>query len=1105
MKHCKKLLSTLLALVIALSAVSVGFYAFAQEGEAMQDPLASVEQQISDWYSNHRNNLYSTKAENADEKAAARKAYDEINEQLKALTENQRFQLNLEHYGYWLQVVLTDVTRNLSANPEKSPSAPDKCKVMQNNISALEDVIGKFPKDYADVLDAYQVFNEKAGSYYLGNTSSQDFKKADMQALLDKYIASIKSFTFKGFLFSDLLTINPSGGFYFGLSAIRSSVGVTAGNLVKLLYNKNQDLSTKTGKDPVAPKNTDYVTKTGKKAPYVYTYKNADSPQKYLDDFDTYCAQYQTDVIDIAARTYQDVYDILADFDEFKNLKSVDNAIYNAGKKIINEESVAADEVKAAIALYNSLLGDEKALFDSLAARSEYKLLPYVRNPHTLDELTPEILYTKTSSISTYKLSDLVNKCNDFLYDLLLKEFEEYIKTVDLNKKNETIIKTAQTKYAELPSAFKSKISSEALAKFTELVKPDRNPSDMSQQIKAFRQTAVILPTDNCPLGTQANGIQIAVDDLWSLVSDTVLPLVIGSVKVSEGVNLDKILAENVYTNAMVAKIFSLYATLSHNETDLGVAGLTLGRVIEMLCSPSNIAKALEEDKYSKAAEIVKTYSKLDDLAKQEFVSGDFGFKDGDRNGFVDALLAVLRPITTLLAPGAKAIGVVALNINMFDYVDGDGVYQYGAYSELIPLLEQLGLTTLPTPAQYKKQYEDKSAATSKNIAADEFLRPVINSLLTDLVDMVSSDPLNGVIKVLPRLAYILSTDMLNTNVKAALSHMGMLSGLAGSLDLSQKAITDKLIGQPIDLTSIAGTKCELKLKPIDWNKLANCATVKVMPSASNTNEYFVLRTGDTTTCFTTVFYYIHAVAFADKANYEAIKSLINTKLSAVAGIITDITNGFADVNQVESYKKLLNFFQQPTKPLPEIKIDVPDLSLTKKNTIDASKCIIKLSKTAYKYDGKAHKPAVTVTYKGKKLKLGTDYSVSYIGGCKNTGKYGVTVSLKGKYSGYKNLYFTINPKNTTLKSVAKGKKSFTVKWNKKTSQITGYQIQYSTSKNFKNAKTVTIDRTSVTSKKIKGLKGKKKYYVRIRTYKNFSGAKAYSSWSKAKTVVTKK
>lgn len=492
---------------------------------------------------------------------------------------------------------------------------------------------------------------------------------------------------------------------------------------------------------------------------------------------------------------------------------------------------------------------------------------------------------------------------------------------------------------------------------------------------------------------------------------------------------------------------------LSRNETDLGVMGFTLGRVVNMLCSPSNIAKALEEGKYSKAAEIVKTYSKLDDLAKQEFVSGDFGFKDGDREGFVNALLAVLRPITTLLAPGAKAIGVVALNINMFDYVDGDGIYQYGAYSELIPLLEQLGLTTLPTPAQYKKQYEDKAAATSKNIAADEFLRPVINSILTDLVDMVSPDPLNGVIKVLPRLAYILSTDMLNTNVKAALSHMGMLSGLAGSLDLSQKAITDKLIGQPIDLTSIAGTKCELKLKPIDWNKLANCATVKVMPSASNTNEYFVLRTGDTTTCFTTVFYYIHAVAFADKANYEAIKNLINTKLSAVADIITDITNGFADVNQVEAYKKLLNFFQQPTKPLPEIKIDVPDLSLTKKNTIDASKCIIKLSKTAYKYDGKAHKPAVTVTYKGKKLKLGADYSVSYIGGCKNTGKYGVTVSLKGKYSGYKNLYFTINPKNTTLKSVAKGKKSFTVKWSKKTSQITGYQIQYSTSKNFKNAK----------------------------------------------------
>ncbi|MCM1115236.1 MAG: secretory protein, partial [Clostridium sp.] len=72
--------------------------------------------------------------------------------------------------------------------------------------------------------------------------------------------------------------------------------------------------------------------------------------------------------------------------------------------------------------------------------------------------------------------------------------------------------------------------------------------------------------------------------------------------------------------------------------------------------------------------------------------------------------------------------------------------------------------------------------------------------------------------------------------------------------------------------------------------------------------------------------------------------------------------------------------------------------------------------------------------------------------------------------------------------------------------QTTGYQIQYSTDKNFKkNNKTVTVSSNKTTSKTISKLSGKKKYYVRIRTYKTVSGTKYYSSWSSVKTVTTKK
>jgi hypothetical protein len=54
----------------------------------------------------------------------------------------------------------------------------------------------------------------------------------------------------------------------------------------------------------------------------------------------------------------------------------------------------------------------------------------------------------------------------------------------------------------------------------------------------------------------------------------------------------------------------------------------------------------------------------------------------------------------------------------------------------------------------------------------------------------------------------------------------------------------------------------------------------------------------------------------------------------------------------------------------------------------------------------------------------------------------------------------------------------------------------------------VLVSKQKKTSTAIKNLKGKKKYYVRIRTYKNvkFNGktVKVYSSWSKSKSVKTK-
>ena len=171
----------------------------------------------------------------------------------------------------------------------------------------------------------------------------------------------------------------------------------------------------------------------------------------------------------------------------------------------------------------------------------------------------------------------------------------------------------------------------------------------------------------------------------------------------------------------------------------------------------------------------------------------------------------------------------------------------------------------------------------------------------------------------------------------------------------------------------------------------------------------------------------------------------------------------------------------------------------------------VALSTTATYYNGKVKTPGVTVKdSKGKTLKKGTDYTVSFESGRKNVGRYAVTVTFKGNYSGKKTLYFNIIPKGVSkINSVTPKSKGFVVNWTKQRTQTTGYQIQYSTNKNMSGAKTITMPKNTYYAKNIKGLKGNKRYYVRIRTYKvtKFNGKNynIYSPWCATKSVITKR
>lgn len=238
----------------------------------------------------------------------------------------------------------------------------------------------------------------------------------------------------------------------------------------------------------------------------------------------------------------------------------------------------------------------------------------------------------------------------------------------------------------------------------------------------------------------------------------------------------------------------------------------------------------------------------------------------------------------------------------------------------------------------------------------------------------------------------------------------------------------------------------------------------------------------------------------------EPIKGYVNIYVSGTSYHLTaKKTTGCKHKEQIQSVKKKATF-NADGKLVTKCKSCGETLSTKKINKISN----VKLSKSIYTYDKKAKKPTVTVKdTKGKKLKKGKDYTVTYAKGRKAIGNYKVTIQLKGKkYNGKETLTFRIAPAGTTVKSVKAGKAKVTVNWKQQTKNTSGYIIQCSTNKSFKGSILTTVSSNKAKSKQITKLSTKKQYYVRLCTYKNVKKngktTKICSDWSNAVAVKTK-
>lgn len=256
----------------------------------------------------------------------------------------------------------------------------------------------------------------------------------------------------------------------------------------------------------------------------------------------------------------------------------------------------------------------------------------------------------------------------------------------------------------------------------------------------------------------------------------------------------------------------------------------------------------------------------------------NWGFEDGDKDGFAAALTKALTPFTPILATvladqDLEVLGVVKAN--------GYPGYKTG----VIPILESLGCN--PDDIM---SYDDYAAAVKEDssIALSAILTPVLN-----LLEEIYTDPVNKVFEILPNILYFINNGGLQVCVENTAQAIFVLLDTVRpiydlefslNLDLTQ-IIIDALAGLEIN-----GEPVNLKIPFLyDFNMLT-VGTVTPYTSKSGEKAYR-LENIDQADFVTVILRNVVELAFYED-NINIVADLIANKM----GMSEDLKKGLRDV-----------------------------------------------------------------------------------------------------------------------------------------------------------------------------------------------------------------
>ncbi|MBR7072531.1 MAG: fibronectin type III domain-containing protein [Eubacterium sp.] len=853
------------------------------------------------------------------------------------------------------------------------------------------------------------------------------------------------------------------------------------------------------------------------------------------------------------------------------DLNNVPDAAPQTATDLLNALTVETlDEVEYNFKDYATDTSDTssyKAVYEKYLQIQIAKFRAYV-NSVDLNNVTDE---NRTQAEALYNALDAefkaVAQADDALWAkylaILASEFKDYINSVDLNNVTPAIRQEAQEKYAALSDAAKETAYNDAELwnKYCQIQIPDVDPDNHSEEA-AKKADKVTVPSKDESEAIRDLGEAKSIANVQDFLIDDLLPTLTGAIDIKDKNDVVNSALEQYMTNETVGKIYGLYASLSHNKTDMG--GITAGELVQTQLIPAqSLVARLYEDKYATAKgkiyqviangaipvdekgdpeqieygtdddgnALYEDANIYDGIAAIEFKNGDFGFEDGDRDGFIDALLAALRPITGICAPGSP------LGIEFFNHVDKKtGKYTLGIYECAMTVLEALGVKGLPTNDAYKANYytvlqttyataegsEDEKQLKAASIAGDEYLRPVIDAVFAFVDSELHT--LNDVLGIIPRLGDLIQSDIPLTVYTSLKADVGPLAGLIETINYQGTDVPLEIVLNPVILPSALLSLINEKLEGLgvtlnmpNWEELNKYTTFKVNRSSQQNKDYVAVRYIKGDYMFSELLYYIYDSAIADDKNCEALKEKVGGLPLVGENLVPFIDNAKA-AGKMKTYAAILDYFYE-TEEEKAAKDKTADAGKSIGETIaglnetlnlasiDCTNAVVKLSRRKFNYNGKIQKPSVKVTLNGETLKKGIAYKVKYSNASsKKIGKYKVTVTFIGGYEGPdKTFYYTIGPKNGRDVKLTAKKGALKVSWKRSGSKSAkGYVVKYSTSKNFKNAKTVTVKGRNTTSKTIKGLQSGKKYYVKIKAYAVKNGKKIYSTYGYKKAATVK-